>query len=39
MTTRSNIRLIGFGPASILTRGSDLGNIPEADVGTYPPLA
>jgi hypothetical protein len=39
MTTRSTIRLIAFGPASILTRGSDLGAIPEADVGTYPPLA
>ncbi len=39
MTTRAHIRLIAFGPASILTRGSDLGNIPEADVGTYPPIA
>lgn len=39
MTTHSNIRLIAFGAVSVLTRGSDLGNIPEADVGTYPPLA
>ncbi len=39
MTTRSNIRLIAFGPASILTRGSDIGTIPEPDVGTYQPLA
>lgn len=33
------VRLISFGPASILTRGADGGNIPEPDVGTYPPLA
>jgi hypothetical protein len=39
MTTRSKIRLIAFGPASILTRGADLGSIPEPDVGTYPPHA
>ncbi len=39
MTTRSSIRLITFGAASILTRGSELGSIPEPDVGTYAPLA
>lgn len=39
MTTRSKIRLIAFGPASVLTRGAERGNIPEPDVGTYPPLA
>lgn len=39
MTTRSNLRLIAFGAASVLTRGSELGSIPEPDVGTYAPLA
>lgn len=35
----STLRLIAFGPASTLTRGSDLGMIPEPDFGTWRPLA
>lgn len=36
MTTRSRLRLFAFGPASLLTRGSDKGTIPETDLGVYP---
>jgi len=36
MTIRSRLRLIAFGPASLLTRGSDKGTIPETDLGVYP---
>lgn len=36
MTIRSKLRLIAFGPASLLTRGSDKGTIPETDLGVYP---
>lgn len=36
MTTLSHLRLIAFGPASVLTRGSDKGTIPETDLGVYP---
>jgi len=36
MTIRSRLRLITFGPASLLTRGSDKGTIPETDLGVYP---
>lgn len=36
MTIRSTLRLIAFGPASLLTRGSDKGTIPETDLGVYP---
>ena len=39
MTTRSKIRLIAFGPASILTRGGLTGTIPENDIGVYPAQA
>jgi hypothetical protein len=39
MTTRSKIRLIAFGPASILTRGAEKGTIPENDIGVYPAQA
>lgn len=39
MTDRSKIRLIAFGPASILTRGAERGTIPENDFGVYQPLA
>lgn len=31
--------LITFGPASILTRGSDMGVLPEPDFGVWRPLA
>lgn len=36
MTSLSKIRLIAFGPASILTRGAEKGAIPETDFGVYP---
>lgn len=36
MTPRSKLRLIAMGPASLLTRGSDRGTIPETDLGVYP---
>lgn len=36
MTTLSHIRLIAFGPASVLTRGAPQGVIPEPDLGVYP---
>jgi len=31
--------LITFGPASVLTRGSDMGVLPEPDFGVWRPLA
>lgn len=36
MTIPTPLRLIAFGPASLLTRGSDKGSIPETDLGVYP---
>ena len=36
---RSTLRLIAFGSASTLTRGHEMGTIPEPDFGTYRPLA
>ncbi|GEM_PF-1516350 len=39
MTTFSKIRLIAFGSAAVLTRGAEQGDIPETDLGVYPPQA
>lgn len=36
---RTNLRLISFGPASLLTRGSDMGALPEPDFGVWRALA
>ena len=36
---RTHLRLIAFGPASLLTRGSDMGALPEPDFGVWRPLA
>jgi len=35
----ATLRLMAFGPVSILTRGHEMGTIPEPDFGTYRPLA
>lgn len=37
--TPSTLRLLSFGAAAILTRGSDMGALPEADFGVWRPLA
>lgn len=37
--TRTALRLIDLGPASRLTRGSDMGSLPEPDFGVWRPLA
>lgn len=37
--TRTTLRLIAFGAASVLTRGSDMGALPEPDFGLWRALA
>lgn len=36
---RAKLQLIALGSASLLTRGSDMGALPEPDFGVWRPLA
>ncbi|WP_171982002.1 hypothetical protein [Brevundimonas sp. LM2] len=37
--TQLKPRLLAFGAAAALTRGSDMGTLPETDFGVWRPLA
>lgn len=37
--TQFTLRLLSFGSAAALTRGSDMGTLPESDFGVWRPLA
>lgn len=37
--TQPNFRLYAFGPAGVLTRGADMGAVPETDFGVWRPTA
>lgn len=36
--TRLELRLLSFGAAAVLTRGTVMGSLPESDFGVWPPL-
>lgn len=37
--TQFKLRLLSFGAAGVLTRGTDMGTLPENDFGVWRPLA
>jgi hypothetical protein len=39
MMTPLKLRLLSFGSAGVLTRGADMGAVPENDFGVWRPLA